>query len=285
MRPLTTPFAHSQGYHCTPLAYSSGSAFHAAFRTSNATLCHMALLSLTAYSLPPIGWHIAVYSRGLYSYTAFVFTHYPAHIVLVPLWSLPPSVSLGIVAPIWGTIHLLFRYSAVQSTDLWRGRPFPDGCFLRGRSFLPSVFRQSPYSESTTHGRPLRLTTWLYLPACTLSTPANVDRPLGRSPIEQSTPNKEQRLRVVQHVKEQGNRLGLWSVRPMTIVIHHPTFRSEQPGHSAQPLLAVPPLGGRWLGFALSRRETDRTRRLRIETDAPICVQIVGARELNPPDQ
>lgn len=142
MRPLTTPFAHSPGYHCTYLTYSSGSAFHAAFRTSNATLCHMALLSLTAYSLPPIGWHIAVYSRGLYSYTAFVFTHYPAHIVLVPLWSLPPSVSLGIVAPIWGTIHLLLRYSAVQSTDLWRGHPFPDGCFLRDRSFLPSVSRQ-----------------------------------------------------------------------------------------------------------------------------------------------
>ena len=43
-------------------------------------------------------------------------------------------------------------------------------------------------------------------------------------------------MRVVQHVKEHGSRLGLWSVRPMTIVIHHPTFRSEHLGHLAQPL-------------------------------------------------
>lgn len=120
-------------------------------------LCHIALLSLTAYSLPPIGWHIAVYSRGLYSRDRF-------RVHPLPSASGPrPSVVSPTVrfarnprpsgAP--STSGLVIVQFSPQSMS--HSTSFPDVCFLRSRSFLPPVSRRSPYSDSTAQVRPIRL--------------------------------------------------------------------------------------------------------------------------------
>lgn len=79
------------------------------------------------------------------------------------------------------------------------------------------------------------------------------------SPIVQSTPNRGKGCELF-IISKSRQPLGAVVHRLMTIVIHHPTNRSEQPGHLARPLSRLP-FRGRWLGFALSRRETDGTRR------------------------
>lgn len=181
IRPLLCTTAHSLAYHCIFDA-RRGLLSIPLFSPLSLHLCRIAPVSLSAHSLPPIGWHIAVYSRGLLIPTPpRVHPLYASMAASVPLRSLTPSVSLGL------GIHLGHR---PPLASLWcspvrphvDSRSFPGGCSLRSRSFLPALSRGAPYSESTTHVRPITLATWLHQSAYTLSTLADVDRPIVRVP-------------------------------------------------------------------------------------------------------
>ena len=163
-----------------------------------------------------------------------MFAHYPAHEVLVPLRSLPPSVSLGL------GVHLGHR---PPLASLWcssvhphvDSRLFPGGCSIRSGSFLPSVSRRSPYSDTTTHGRPIRLPLGCFVLLTPCPHPPRLIDLSCESPSVQSTPIRGKGCELF-NLSKSGQPIRAVALRPMTIVILHPTFRSERLGHLAQPL-------------------------------------------------